>query len=291
MRRIWLVLSVVGLMSASALAQGVPNDTTKKNTQNDTKGNASSSTSTGTEDFASDPKANRQSDPRAINFLKTKVDKAMYNLVSHGVKDAVIRMKLENSPEFGDLTVIHYWQNSPWQEYTDVEGLSKDMTSFKAIVANQLGDHIRRALLLPASSEHNNDILSIENDGEFVKVTAESREPKDNEKRCFWYTSDGRLVRGVVEGSNPVTGSYEKRVAYDLERVGNQYLVKTITTRLEGRPTQVRLSYEDKGEFKVLRHAIVNSPKGTMSTTFDISLNAGINPKVFSANQTNTNSK
>lgn len=270
MRRIWLVLSMAGVIASGvAFAQ----DT--------------SSTTNNSEDFGANANATRQSDPRAINFLKNKVDKTMYNLVSRGVKDAVVRMRLENSPQFGDLTVIHYWQNSPWREFTDVEGLGKDMSSFKQIVANQLGDHLRRALLLPASSEFSSDILSIENDGEFTKITAESRDPKDTTKRYFWYTSDGRLVRGVTEGSNPMTGTYQKRVSYELDRVDNQYLVKSITTRVAGRPTQIRLAYEDQGDFKVLKQAIVNSPRGTMSTTFSIAFNKGIDGKVFSANAQN----
>lgn len=274
MRRIWLVLSVAGVMAGSlAVAQDSPTATTNK-------------FNTGDEDFDTNPKANRTSDARAVSFLKNKVDKTMYNLVSRGVKDAVVKMKLENSPQFGDLTVIHYWQNSPWRETTDVEGLGKDMTSFKQIVANQLGDHIRRALLLPASTQFGSDIVSIENDGEFVKITAESQSQQDNDVRAYWYTSDGRLVRGVTTGSNPMTGAFEKRIAYDLERVGNQYLVKSITTKIAGRPTQIRLTYDDQGEFKVLRQAIVNSPRGSMSTTFDIAFNRGIDAKVFSANET-----
>lgn len=277
MRRIWLTLSLVLLVGgATALAQDAKNTGNK----NVSKDNTITTVEPQTQAFEN-PKADRKSDPRAISFLKDKVDKTMYNLVSQGVRDAVVRMQLQNSPQFGDLTVIHYWQASPHREFTDVAGLDNGMTGFKQIIANQLGDHIRRALLLPASMENQEMILSLENDGDLVKVTSESRNPKDNERHMTWYTNDGRLVRGVTEGDNPVTGPYEARRTYDLQQVGNQWIVTGITTRIAGRPTQIRLFYEDRDNLRVLTHATVNSSRGTMSTKFDISFNKGIDAKVF----------
>lgn len=271
MRRTWLVLSAASLLAgATAVGQDNPQGSTPdKNAP---------------QEFPNE-KATRESDPRAVAFLKNKVDKTMYNLASHGVKDAVVRMTMENNPQFEDLTIVHYWQANPQREYTDVEGLSKDMTSFKQLVANQLGDHIHRALLLPASVEFADDILSFENDGDLVKITAESREARDNDKRVLWYTSDGRVVRGLTESSNPMTGAIESRHTYDLEKVGDQYLVKGITTRFSGRPTEIRLTYVNKGDLKVLESATVNSSRGTMFTKFDITFNGGIDEKVFSADQ------
>ena len=87
MRRIWLTLSLVVLVGgASAFAQ----DVTNKNTKNNNK-NVAASFDQNT-DAAN--KAARKSDPRAIAFLKNKVDKTMYNLIDHGVRDAVVRMRL-----------------------------------------------------------------------------------------------------------------------------------------------------------------------------------------------------
>lgn len=232
-------------------------------------------------------RSTKKSDARALAFLRESVDHTMYNLAGQGAKDAVVHMRMPNNTQFQNIEVIHYWTANPYREFTDVNGLGDGMSSFKTIIANQAMEQLHRALLLPASKEFETYILAMENDGDLVKITAESQDPNINTRTMRWYTKEGKLVRGVLEGNNPVTGRFETHQNFDLQAFGNQYIVTGITSRTGERPTQVKVSYADVDNFRVVKEVTVNTPTGSSITSFDVKINKGVDAKVFD-NSSNT---
>ncbi|MFO0984617.1 MAG: hypothetical protein U1E76_23315 [Planctomycetota bacterium] len=226
----------------------------------------------------------------AHEFLKSKVDKVMYNLLDKGLKSVIVTSEMNMSMgPMGELAIKtrYVWQADPPREKfaMDDTGLPPQAGAMKGMLEENLKESCRK-MILPASMRMKDTQLSLAktDDGNVAIALPEktrSMGPMTLKMQETWvYTPAGKLVRTEVRGTNPMTQEPQVQTSTPvLKEVDGRFLVVGTEDKSAQGQGKSELKYEEKDGFQLP----VESKSTTQMGDRSIKINVTPNPKLTDA--------
>ncbi|MEW6741467.1 MAG: hypothetical protein AB1486_01810 [Planctomycetota bacterium] len=175
----------------------------------------------------------------ALQFIRERVRPVTYNLQDHGVRQALVTLRIKDSPLGHRFELL--WDVESDETWYQIVGLPPEYESDRRELVASLKSQALLAVLPPPGSEDKLFRLAMEEDGPYVKITLWSREggakerPDQEPEQVRWYAKDGRLVKLRQHAMTP-SGRMEFMVGYDWFEIDGQYLISGMTRALEPVP-------------------------------------------------------
>jgi hypothetical protein len=230
----------------------------------------------------------QDTDAQAHEFVKNKVDKAMYTLAGSGLKSATMQTDM-TIPMMGDTAIKckYVWQADPPREkfmLLDADKLPQQISMMKQMFEDNLRD-ISRSFIETYSQRWKDLKLSMgKTDDGNVSITLpekkQSMGPMTMTRlETHVFSPEGKLLRTETKMSIPTQGERQQKATVNTKDVGGKWLM---TGREDNSPqgaVKTEISYEEKDGFQVPVQSKQTTQMGDQVVKFTFT----INPKLTDA--------